>query len=97
MTENHWAELRQVGLATLDHEAAVRAATELLELGPGFGDPLLADWHLGADRSRHLPGDPRPDHARPLDRQVAGPDGRRVRLGTVGPGAVPGRSDRTRR
>jgi len=46
MTENHWAELRQVGLATLDHEAAVRAATELLELGPGFGDPLLADWHL---------------------------------------------------
>ncbi len=46
MTENHWAELRQVGLATLDHEAAVRAATELLELGPGFGDPLLANWHL---------------------------------------------------
>ena len=46
MTENRWAELRQVGLATLDHEAAVRAATALLELGPGFGDPLLADWQL---------------------------------------------------
>jgi len=26
MTGNRWAELRQVGLATLDHEAAVRAA-----------------------------------------------------------------------
>jgi hypothetical protein len=34
-TGNGWAELRQVVLATLDHEAAVRAATELLELGPG--------------------------------------------------------------
>ena len=28
MTQTQWAELRQVGLATLDHEAAVRAATE---------------------------------------------------------------------
>jgi hypothetical protein len=46
MTETQWAELRQVGLATLDHEAAVRAATDLLELGPGFDDPLLAAWHL---------------------------------------------------
>src|ERR1700689_3660586 len=46
MTENQWAELRQVGFATLDHPAAVRAATELLELGPGFGDPLLAAVHL---------------------------------------------------
>lgn len=46
MTETQWAELRQVGLATLDHQAAVRAATDLLELGPGFGDPLLAAWHL---------------------------------------------------
>jgi len=41
-----WAELRQVGFATLDHEAAVRTATELLALGPGFGDPLLAAVHL---------------------------------------------------
>jgi hypothetical protein len=46
MTENQWAELRQVGFATLGHPAAVRAATELLELGPGFGDPLLAAVHL---------------------------------------------------
>jgi hypothetical protein len=46
MTGNQWAELRQVGFATLDHQAAVRAAAELLELGPGFGDPLLAAVHL---------------------------------------------------
>jgi hypothetical protein len=46
MTENRWAELRQVGFATLDHAAAVRAATELLELGPGFDDPLLAELNL---------------------------------------------------
>jgi len=46
MTENQWAELRQVGFAALDHAAAVRTATELLELGPGFGDPLLAELHL---------------------------------------------------
>jgi hypothetical protein len=46
MTEYQWAELRQVGLATLDHESAVRHATELLELGSGFDDPLLAAWHL---------------------------------------------------
>jgi hypothetical protein len=46
MTETQWAELRQVGLATLDHATAVRAATELLELGSGFDDPLLAAWHL---------------------------------------------------
>jgi len=37
-----WAELRQVGFAALDHAAAVRTATDLLALGPGFGDPLLA-------------------------------------------------------
>jgi hypothetical protein len=43
---NQWAELRQVGFATLDHEAAVRTATDLLALGPGFGDPLLAAMHL---------------------------------------------------
>lgn len=36
-----WAELRQVGFAALDHAAAVRTATDLLALGPGFGDPLL--------------------------------------------------------
>jgi hypothetical protein len=46
MTENQWAELRQVGFATLDHEADVRTATELLALGPGFDDPLLAAMHL---------------------------------------------------
>jgi hypothetical protein len=46
MTENRWAELRQVGFAALDHAAAVRAATDLLELGPGFGDPLLAELNL---------------------------------------------------
>jgi hypothetical protein len=46
MTENQWAELRQVGFASLDHGAAVKAATELLELGPGFDDPLLAALHL---------------------------------------------------
>lgn len=46
MTPNRWAELRQVGFATLDHAAAVRTATELLALGPGFGDPLLAALNL---------------------------------------------------
>jgi hypothetical protein len=46
MTKNGWAELRQVGFAALDHAAAVRAATELLELGPGFDDPLLAALNL---------------------------------------------------
>ncbi len=46
MTENQWAELRQVGFATIDHEADVRAATELLALGPGFDDPLLTAMHL---------------------------------------------------
>jgi hypothetical protein len=29
MTQTQWAELRQVGLATLDHDEAVRAATKL--------------------------------------------------------------------
>jgi hypothetical protein len=43
---DRWAELRQVGFATLDHAAAVRTATELLALGPGFGDPLLAERGL---------------------------------------------------
>jgi hypothetical protein len=46
MTGNRWAELRQVGFAALDHATAVRTATELLALGPGFGDPLLAALHL---------------------------------------------------
>jgi hypothetical protein len=41
-----WAELRQVGFAALDHQAAVRTATGLLALGPGFGDPLLAAMGL---------------------------------------------------
>ena len=44
--KNGWAELRQVGFAALDHGAAVRAASELLALGPGFGDPLLPALHL---------------------------------------------------
>jgi hypothetical protein len=46
MSTGRWAELRQVGFATLDHEAGVRTATELLELGDGFGDPLLAALRL---------------------------------------------------
>jgi hypothetical protein len=46
VTGNRWAELRQVGFAALDHPAAVRTATELLALGPGFGDPLLAALDL---------------------------------------------------
>src|SRR5690348_15597987 len=46
MTEGQWAALRQVGFATLDHAAAVRTATGLLALGPGFGDPLLAAMGL---------------------------------------------------
>ena len=46
MTPDRWAELRQVGFAALDHAAAMRTATELLALGPGFGDPLLAALHL---------------------------------------------------
>jgi hypothetical protein len=46
MTEGQWAELRQVGFASLDHAAAVQTATDLLALGPGFGDPLLAAMGL---------------------------------------------------
>jgi hypothetical protein len=46
MTGKQWAQLRQVGFAALDHAAAVRTATHLLALGPGFGDPLLAAMHL---------------------------------------------------
>jgi hypothetical protein len=46
MTEGQWAQLRQVGFATLDHASAVRTATDLLALGPGFGDPLLAAMGL---------------------------------------------------
>lgn len=70
MTQTQWAELRQVGLATLDHEAAVRAATELLELGPGFDDPLLATWHLadftapiGPDTYLEILAPTTPDHS----------------------------------
>jgi hypothetical protein len=40
VTANPWAELRQVGFATLDHAAAVRTATDLLALGPGPGGEL---------------------------------------------------------
>jgi len=46
MTAPSWAELRQVGFAALDHAAAERAATDLLGLGWGFGDPLLAGLNL---------------------------------------------------
>ena len=46
MTTGAWARLRQVCFATLDHEGGVRQATELLGLGPGFDDPLLAEWNL---------------------------------------------------
>lgn len=70
MTETQWAELRQVGLATLDHEAAVRAATKVLELGPGFDDPLLAAWHLadftapiGPDTYLEILAPTTPDHS----------------------------------
>jgi hypothetical protein len=69
-TRDRWAELRQVGLATLDHEAAVRTATALLELGPGFGDPLLAGWHLadftapiGPDTYLEILAPTTPDHS----------------------------------
>ena len=98
MTENRWAELRQVGLATLDHQAAVRAATDLLALGPGFGDPLLAAMAPGRlhrpGRPRHLSSRfsprPRPDHpvARWLGR-VGGASG----WVSVDSGAVPGRGE----
>ncbi len=66
----HWAELRQVGFATLDHEAAVRAATDLLALGPGFGDPLLAAMGLadftapvGPDTYVEILAPTTPDHS----------------------------------
>jgi hypothetical protein len=41
MTDAQWAELRQVGFATLDHDAAVQTAIKLFELGSSFDDPLL--------------------------------------------------------
>jgi hypothetical protein len=70
MTETQWAELRQIGFATLDHEAAVRAATELLALGPGFDDPLLAAVHLadftapvGPDTYIEMLAPTTPDHS----------------------------------
>lgn len=70
MTEDQWAELRQVGLAALDHQAAVRAATELLELGPGFDDPQLAAWYLadftapiGPDTYLEILAPTTPDHS----------------------------------
>jgi hypothetical protein len=69
-TADQWAELRQVGLAALDHQAAVRAATELLELGPGFGDPMLETWHLvdftapiGPDTYLEILAPTTPDHS----------------------------------
>src|ERR1700689_5332681 len=91
MTENQWAELRQVGFATLDHPAAVRAATELLEPGRGFGGPLLAAVHLadfpapiGPATYVEVPAPTTPDHsvARWL-RRVGGSSG--WGLATPGP------------
>jgi hypothetical protein len=71
MTENQWAELRQVGFATLDHPAGLREATELLELGPGFGDPVLDTLHLadftapiGPDTYVEVLAPTTPDHSR---------------------------------
>jgi hypothetical protein len=70
MTETQWAELRQVGLAALDHPEAVRAATDLLALGSGFDDPLLAEWHLadftapiGPDTYLEILAPTTPDHS----------------------------------
>ena len=70
MTEDQWAELRQVGFATLDHAAAVRTATDLLALGPGFGDPLLdamglADFTapIGPDTYLEVLAPTTPDHS----------------------------------
>jgi hypothetical protein len=65
-----WAELRQVGFATLDHAAAVQTATDLLALGPGFGDPLLdavglADFTapIGPDTYLEVLAPTTPDHS----------------------------------
>lgn len=65
-----WAELRQVGFASLDHATAVRTATDLLALGPGFGDPLLdamglADFTapVGPDTYVEVLAPATPDHS----------------------------------
>ena len=50
MTQTQWAEPRQVGLATLDHEAAVRAA----ECGVGLAGELCHTLIRSSD--------PGPDH-----------------------------------
>jgi hypothetical protein len=71
-----WAELRQVVLATLDHPADTARARRLLGLGPGFADPVLADWGLiddtmpvGPDTYLELVSPTSPDH--PLARWLA--------------------------
>jgi hypothetical protein len=46
VTDGMWAELRQVGFATLEHAGAVQTAASLLELGSSFDDPLLAAMQL---------------------------------------------------
>jgi hypothetical protein len=46
MTTDRWAQLRQVGFATLDFDADCAHATELLGLGPSFDDPLLEEMGL---------------------------------------------------
>ena len=101
VTASRWAELRQIGFATLDHAAAVRTATELLALGPGFGDPLLAELGLADFTAPVGPGTyvevlapVTPGH--PVARwlgKVGGSSG----LGAVDPGPVAGRGERTRR
>ena len=101
MTANRWAELRQVGFATLDHASAVRTATDLLGLGPRFrrpaaGRPGPSRLHRPG-RPRHLRRGTRPGHARPLRRPLAGPGWRLVGLGAVHSGPVPGRGEGTRR
>jgi hypothetical protein len=70
MAPKQWAQLRQVGFAALDHEAAVQTATGLLELGPGFGDPLLdavglADFTapVGPDTYIEVLAPATPDHS----------------------------------
>jgi hypothetical protein len=44
--DQRWAQLRQVVLATANHDADVVAAQKLLGLGPSFADPVLAEWGL---------------------------------------------------
>jgi hypothetical protein len=89
--------LRQVGFAALDHAAAVRTATELLALGPGFGDPLLAELGLadftapvGPDTYLEVLAPTTPDHPRRTARRSPSAAGRSGSCppGAAGPGIV---------